>query len=142
MKLTPETVSRGRRRLPSFRPIRPDVPWTMRLADGRTIAVEIPRRWTTHDRDGSLALLPPAVRFLDQLQVAFSPLRTPPSPAYIRTLREALSLTQTQLGDRLGVAKITVSRWERGDLRPGAQSLAKLDALRRHCIKEGIALSA
>jgi len=114
----------------------------MRLADGRTIAVEIPGRWMSRDRDGSLALLPPAVRFLDQLQVAFSPLRTPPSPPYIRTLREALGLTQSQLGDRLGVAKITVSRWERGDLRPGAQSLAKLDALRRDCVKQGIALSA
>lgn len=142
MKLTPSDITRARHRLPSFRPVRPDVPWTMRLADGRTIAVEIPGRWTTQDRDGSLALLPPAVRFLDQLQVAFSPLRTPPSPPYIRTLREALGLTQTELGARVGVAKITVSRWERGDLRPGPQSLAKLDALRRHCIKEGIALSA
>jgi DNA-binding XRE family transcriptional regulator len=138
----PTADNRPRRRLPSFRLRRPDIPWTMRLPDGRTVAVEIPRRWTTNDRDGSLALLPPAVRFLDQLQVAFSPLRTPPSPPYIRTLREALGMTQSELGNRLGVAKITVSRWERGDLRPGAQSLAKLDALRRHCIKEGIALSA
>jgi DNA-binding XRE family transcriptional regulator len=127
---------------PQSRRLKRDIPWTMRLSDGRTIAVEIPGRWTTTDRGGSLALLPPAVRFLDQLQVAFSPLRTPPSPPYIRTLREAMGMTQSELGARLGVAKITVSRWERGDLRPGTASLAKLDALRRHCIKEGIALSA
>jgi DNA-binding XRE family transcriptional regulator len=133
------TAVRSRRRGPGPAPqlMRPDAPWTMRLRDGRTLAVEIPGRWTTQDRDGSLALLPPAVHFLDRLQVLFSPMRTPPSPAYIKTLREALGLTQTGLGERLGVAKITISRWERGDLRPGGESLAKLESLRREVAREG-----
>lgn len=36
----------------------------------------------------------------------------------IKQIREKLDLTQSELGECLGVAKNTVARWERGDLIP------------------------
>src|SRR5271154_74062 len=109
--------------LPSRQLNRPDVPWTMKLPDGRTVVVEIPGRWTTIDRDGTLAFLPEAVRFIDRVQVLCSETNRPPSPGYILTLREALGLTQAEMGQKLGVNKLTVSRWERGALRPGDMAI-------------------
>ena len=112
----------------------------MRLPDGRTLAVEIPGRWTAEDRDGSALLLPDAVRFLDRLQVLFSRLATPPSPGYITTLREALGMTQAEMARRAGVGKLTVSKWETGLLRPSPTSLQKLETLRQHAIRDGVEL--
>lgn len=37
----------------------------------------------------------------------------------IKECREALSLTQTQFAEQLGVEQTTVSRWERGNSAPG-----------------------
>ena len=37
--------------------------------------------------------------------------------AEVRRLRRRLELTQAQLAARLGVHKLTVSRWERGQVR-------------------------
>jgi DNA-binding transcriptional regulator YiaG len=36
-------------------------------------------------------------------------------PEFVRTSRELLGLTQAEFGERLGVAKRTVIRWEMGD---------------------------
>lgn len=36
------------------------------------------------------------------------------SAAFVRAAREQLGLTQTEFGDRLGVTRKTVSRWEQG----------------------------
>lgn len=130
---------RGRRR--SQRVRQADVPFTTRLPDGRTLAVEIPGRWMAEDRDGSAVLLPEAVRFVDHLQVAFSKLRLPPSPGYITTLREALGMTQAEMGRRVGVAKLTVSKWEMGRLRPGAASIQKIEAMRQKAIRDGLELA-
>jgi hypothetical protein len=70
---------------------RPDFPYTLKLPDGRTLYVEVPGRWMTTDRSGEPAFLPPAVKFLDQVQaLAMSALSRPPSPGYLTTLREAL----------------------------------------------------
>lgn len=38
------------------------------------------------------------------------------TPAELRDAREALGLTQTELGERLGVHWTTISRWENGRL--------------------------
>lgn len=132
---------RRRGRVPSPRLNRPDVPWTMRLADGRTLVVEVPGRWTTTDRDGSLAFLPDAVRFIDRVQVLCAEIGGAPSPGYITTLREALGLTQAQMGKRLGVNKLTISRWERGTLRPSAKSVGGLRALRHAAVRHGVLLA-
>ena len=121
----------------------PDFPFTMKLPDRRIIYVEVPGRWVTRDRSGKPAFLPPAVRLLDRIQaLAMSVLDRPPSPGYIVSLREALGLTQEEFGDRLGVDKMTVSRWERGTVRPRAASLAALEKIRRAATRKGVALPA
>jgi len=121
-----------RRGFPQRRkPARPDYPYTMRLADGRTLFVEVPGKWVTADRDGRPAFTAGGVRFLDRVRVLALRLDRTPSPGYITTLREALGLTQKELGERIGVDKMSVSRWERGRLRPSDESLAALERLRR-----------
>ena len=109
----------------------------MKLPDGRTLFVEVPGRWTTNDRDGSTLFLPDAVRFLDRIRVLANKLNRAPTPAYITTLRESLGLTQAQFGQTVGVDKVTVSRWERGELRPGDKSLAALEKLRAQAAARG-----
>jgi transcriptional regulator with XRE-family HTH domain len=42
------------------------------------------------------------------------------NPEEIRKKRLALGLKQDELGDKLGVARNTVSRWELGDVEPPA----------------------
>ena len=131
---------RGRR--PSPQLSRPNLPYTMRLPDGRTLCVEVPGRWVTADRDGTPAFLPDGVRFLDRVRALFiSILDRAPSPGFITTLREGLGYTQKQFGERIGVDKMTVSRWERGTLRPGAESLAMIEKLRREAVRKGVTLS-
>lgn len=119
-----------------------DCPYTLRLRDGRTLVVEIPGKWTMVDRDGAAALLPPAVQMLDRIRVLLSKVSAflPLTPGYITTLRKALGLTQQQFGARLGVDKMTVYRWERGTVKPGPQSLARLERLRKQALREGVTL--
>lgn len=49
-------------------------------------------------------------------------------PDELERARRALSLTQAQAGLLLGVHKITVSKWERGVVKPGRQSLSLVEA--------------
>ena len=134
--------SRRRGTLPAKQLSRPDVPFTMKLPDGRTLFVEVPGRWTTPDRSGEVAFLPEAMAFLDRVQaLAMSVLDRPPSPGYIVALREALGLTQEEFGERLGVDKMSVSRWERGAIRPSEESLAALEKLRRQAVRRGVTIA-
>lgn len=138
--ITRRAQRRGRK--PSLRLARPDFPYTMRLPDGRTVCLEIPGRWVTADRDGTPAFLPPAVAFLDRIRALYmSALDRPPSPGYITALREGLGLTQGKLGEQVGVAGMTVSRWERGTLRPSAESLKALEKLRREALRRGVVVA-
>ena len=50
-------------------------------------------------------------------------------PALLRAIRAKLDLTQTQLGERLGVSFATVNRWESGDTKPQRGPLAAITAL-------------
>jgi len=125
---------------PSKQLSRPDLPYTMKLPDGRTLYVEVPGRWTTTDRGGRPAFLPQAVEFLDRVRALAVKLDRPPTPGYIVALREALGLTQKELGERIGVDKMTVSRWERGALRPSAESLTAMEELRRKAVRRGVAI--
>lgn len=128
-------------RKPSPQLARPDFPYTMKLPDGRTVAVEVPGRWVTTDRDGSPAFMPEAARFLDRVRATFiSALDRAPSPAYVTSLREALGLTQAELGERIGVDKMTVSRWERGTLRPSDPSIRAIEKLRKAAVRRGVAI--
>jgi len=120
---------------------RPDVPYTMKLPDGRTLFVEVPGRWTADDRGGETALLPEGVRFLDRVRALAMKLDRAPSPGYVTALREAMGLTQAEFGDSVGVDKMTVSRWERGTLRPSDESLAALERLRKSATAKGVVIS-
>lgn len=55
------------------------------------------------------------------------------APAFARELRRrrcALGLTQKELAAKLGIAKNTYARWERGDLEPANPTMLDL-ALKR-----------
>ena len=51
------------------------------------------------------------------------------SPSAIVGLRRKLGLSQKQLAARLKMARITVSAWERGILKPGPKAEKKLRRL-------------
>jgi DNA-binding transcriptional regulator YiaG len=120
-----------------------DFPFTMKLPDGRRLLIEVPGRWVTVDRDGSPLLTPEAVALLDRVQAAFqSVLSRPLTPAYLRTLREALGLTQKELGEAVGVDSMTVSRWERGEFGPRRGALVRLERLRKAALRRGVAVPA
>ena len=127
---------------PCPRESRRDLPYTIRLPDGRTLFVSVPGRWVTIDLDGERLLRPDAVRFLDRIRVLAMEMPGAPSPAFIITLREALGMTQARMGKALGVDKITVSRWERGAVRPGAESVAALEKLRREAAARGVVIES
>ncbi len=118
------------------------VPYTMRLPDGRTVFVEVPERMVARDRGGELAFTPEGVEFLDRLRALACEIGSRPSPALIATLRRALGLTQEQLGVRLGVHKLTVSRWECGTLHPSAEAVDRLRALADAAKRSGAVLPA
>jgi DNA-binding transcriptional regulator YiaG len=119
-----------------------DVPFTAKLPDGRTLFVLVPAKWCELDSSGEVLFKPEAARFIDRVQALA--MRTPrtPTPAYIRTLREALGLTQTQLAQRLGVDKMTVARWEWGKLRPRQSAVTALNNLRREAGRHGTVIAA
>ena len=121
--------------------IRPDVPYTMKLPDGRTLYVEVPGRMVEQDRSGQAAFTPEGVRFLDRVRALALPLNTTPRPAYITNLREALGMTQAQFGDAVGVDKMTISRWERGTMRPGDATLANMRKLIGQAKRKGVLLA-
>ncbi len=112
----------------------------MRLGDGRTVFVEVPGRFTIEDRDGRIAFTAEGVRFLDHVRALAMRLDRPPSPGWISSLREALGMTQEEMGRRIDVDKLTVSRWERGALRPGRDSVQALEKLRREASRRGVVL--
>lgn len=141
MSTQPATRKR-RGRPPAAQLSNPDFPYTMKLPDGRTVYVEVPGRWVTADRDGSPAFLPQGVEFLDRIRALALKLDRPPSPGFVTALREALGLTQAEFGERIGVDKMTVSRWERGALRPSDGSLKALDDLRKRAARSGVAIPA
>jgi DNA-binding XRE family transcriptional regulator len=129
---------RGRPRRPELDA--PDLPYTMRLADGRTVFVEVPGRMVTHDRSGETAFTPEGVRFLDGIRALTMNLEGMPSPAFITALREAAGMTQEELGRRVGRHKLTVARWEWGTLHPDAEALERLRNLFRELKSAGVVL--
>jgi len=55
----------------------------------------------------------------------------------IKSMRKTLELTQDRLADRLGVHRITVVRWERGDTSPSGLALKALERLAKRATKKG-----
>ena len=135
---TKPRLRRGRR--PAQKLKRSGVPYTMKLPDGRTLFVEVPGRMAVTDISGETAFTPEGVRFLDRVRALAAPLDSAPSPAFITALREALGMTQDELGRELGKNKLTISRWERGTMRPGKESLRELDQLLREAKARGVVI--
>ena len=137
---------RGRPRRPELDA--PGLPYTMKLADGRTVFVEVPGRMVTRDRggprtrmdQGEPAFTPEGVRFLDRVRALAMDLDTPPSPAFITAMREAAGMTQEELGARIGRHKLSVARWEWGALRPDAEAMKRLRELFRELKGRGVVL--
>ena len=91
-----------------------------------------------HDEKGMVRPADPTE--LDRVRALAMKLDRPPSPGFITSLREALGLTQAEFGERIGVDKMTVSRWERGALRPGDESLAAIAELRNRAARSGVTI--
>ena len=113
------------------------LPWTIRLPDGRTVFVEVPADMVRRDRDGSIGFSIAGARFLDRIRAMAMDMGDRPTPGHIVALREALDLTQAQLGQQVGVNKLTVSRWERGEISPSPAAVSKLQNLRRRAASKG-----
>lgn len=118
------------------------LPYTIRLPDGGTIFVEMPAKMVRRDRDGSIGFTLEGVRLLDRIRALAMRMGDHPTPGHIAALRQALGLTQKQLGEKVGVAKLTVSRWERGQIKPGSRSVAALMKLRAQGGRKGVLLPA
>ena len=113
----------------------------MRLPDGRTLCVEVPGEFVTQDRGGELAFLPKGVRFLDRVKATAMSAWDAASYRYIAVLRNAIDMTQEELAAELGVSSMTVSRWERGKIRPSRGSIAAIERLRKKAARRGVTIS-
>ncbi len=107
--------------------------------EGRVAATVSMRR---DPRSGELSFTPSALRKLDRLRSLLVKMHQASSPGHLRTLRDALGLTQQQFADRLGVSSQTVSRWERGEARPSEPTLARIRALQQRERRAGVAVPA
>ena len=106
-------------------------------SEGRVIATVAMRR---DAETGQLSYTPSALRTLDRLRAVLQELDMTSSPGHICSLRDALGLTQQQFAQRLKVASQTVSRWERGEIRPGTTAIERLRRLQKTIRAKGIAI--
>jgi len=51
-------------------------------------------------------------------------------------------MTQEQFGRRVGVDKMSVSRWERGTMRPSDTAVKAIEKLRKKFIHHGVTVSS
>ena len=49
----------------------------------------------------------------------------------VKTIRQALGMTQERLAQKLGVSFVTISRWELGKSKPSPMAIQKLDKLEK-----------
>jgi len=114
-----------------------DLPYVATLGEGAMLAISLPASWVKADRSGDPLLLPPAVRALDRLRALFTN-QEKTTPGFIVNLREAMRLTQEQFARRLGVSKMTVSRWECGRMTPGESAVAAIRELQAESRRAGV----
>ena len=119
----------------------PWVPHVMPLPDGRSVFVRVPERMTGRDRDGSLTFKPEAMKLLDRIQVMAMEVPTAPSPGYIKTVREALRMTQAEFARALDRSVISVKKYEAGDARPGKEVVLRLRQLVHDATSRGVVLA-
>jgi DNA-binding transcriptional regulator YiaG len=114
-----------------------DFPHVVPFGRDGMLAISLRAGWVKADRSGQPLLLPPAVRAVDRLRAVFSA-QQQMTPGFVISLREAMGLTQEQFGRRLGVTKMTVSRWECGRMRPSPSVVAAIRRLRARAQREGV----
>jgi DNA-binding transcriptional regulator YiaG len=114
-----------------------DLPYVVSFGKDSMLAISLRAAWLKADRTGRPLLLPPAVRALDRLRAIFTN-QAKMTPGFIVSLREALGLTQEEFGRKLGVTKMTVSRWECGRTRPSPPTTAAIRRLQTRSRHEGV----
>jgi DNA-binding XRE family transcriptional regulator len=119
-----------------------DYPYVMRLSGQRAIALTIPGNWVVIDKTGAVGFRPPAVRWLDKLRALYMRISQSPTPGFIRTLRQAMNLTQEQFALKVGVGKMSVYRWESGTMRPSGRVMKALTKLRAAALRRGLLVEA
>ena len=122
--------------LPSWKP-GSDLPYVIPLGDGSMLVIKLIAQWVKADRSGEPLLLPPAVRAIDRLRAVFAA-QERLTPGFILSLREAMQLTQSEFAARLGVSKMTVSRWECGRMRPSVEMREAISKLQERARLEGV----
>lgn len=114
-----------------------DLPYVIRLGEGNWLAISLPGEWLKCGHDGAPLLLPPAIRAIDRMRAMFAK-HEQITPGFISSLREAMGITQQDFGRRLGVAKMTVSRWERGTMRPSPAAQKEIRHLQAQAARKGV----
>jgi len=114
-----------------------DLPYVTSVGEGRMLAILLPATWIKAGRSGEPLLLPPAIRGLDRVRALFVR-QEGLTPGFIASLREGMGLTQQEFGKDLGVSKMTVSRWECGQMRPSASARTAIYRLQAKARKSGV----
>lgn len=114
-----------------------DLPYVVSFGRNAMLAISLRASWLKADKSGRPLLLPPAVRALDRLRAVFTT-EEKMTPGFIISLRQATGLTQEQFARKLGVTKMTVSRWECGRMRPSASMAAVIRGLQARTRREGV----
>jgi len=114
-----------------------ELPYVMSFGPESMLAIAIKAAWLKPDRSGQPLLLPPAVRALDRLRAIFTN-QQKLTPGFVISLREGLCLTQTEFGRKLGVSKMTVSRWECGRMRPSPAAVQSILKLQKEARRHGV----
>jgi DNA-binding transcriptional regulator YiaG len=114
-----------------------DLPYVVPLGDGRMLAIELFATWLKPDRSGQPLLLPPAIRAVDRLRAVFAR-QERMTPGFIVSLREGMGLTQAEFGKKVGVSKMTVSRWECGRMEPSPSAALEIQKLQAHAKRQGV----
>ena len=114
-----------------------DLDYILPLGQGQMVAVRLPASSLRADRGGRPVLLPSGIRILDRIRSVFQQ-KTRVTPGFVVSLREAMGLTQEAFGARLGVSKMTVSRWECCRIRPSAAAERAIKRLRQQARRAGV----
>ena len=115
-------------------------PYVMRLKDGRHLTLAIPQDWV-ESRDGETLFKPAAVELIQSVQAMHQVFDASSTRGHLVALRQALGMTQQQFGAALKVDKLTVSRWERGQVRPGPDAIKRIRALQVASARRGVRLA-
>jgi DNA-binding transcriptional regulator YiaG len=106
------------------------------------VFVLVPGGECERDAGGEVVFKPEAVRRLDRVRAMAQTVRDKPTPGMIRALRDAMGLSQAELGERLGVTNVTVYRWEAGAVVPNAAAMKGLEKLRCAAGRRGVVIEA